>query len=62
MRDGNAEIYAMDWDGSNQTRVTDHSATDVDPALSPNGRDIVFTSNRGGNNDIFAADSRGGRR
>jgi Tol biopolymer transport system component len=60
MRDGNAEIYTMNWDGGNQTRVTDHPATDVDPAISPNGRDIVFTSNRAGNNDIFIVDSRGG--
>jgi Tol biopolymer transport system component len=60
MRDGNAEIYTMDGDGSNQTRVTEHSATDVDPAMSPNGRDIVFTSNRSGNNDVFVVDSRTG--
>ena len=60
MRDGNAEIYTMDADGANQTRVTDHPATDTDPAISPDGREIVFTSNRAGNNDIFVIDSRGG--
>jgi Tol biopolymer transport system component len=53
MRDGNAEIYTMDWDGRNQTRLTDHVATDTDPAISPDGRDILFTSNRSGNNDVF---------
>jgi len=60
MRDGNAEIYTMDWNGDNAARVTDDPATDVDPAISPDGRDIVFTSNRAGNNDIFIVDSRGG--
>ena len=60
MRDGNPEIYTMDWYGDDQTRVTDDPATDVDPAISPDGRDIVFTSNRSGNNDIFVVDSRGG--
>lgn len=60
MRDGNAEIYTMDGDGGNQTRVTEHPATDADPAISPDGREIVFTSNRSGNNDIFTVDSRGG--
>ncbi len=60
MRDGNAEIYVMDGDGGNQTRITENPATDGDPAISPNGRDIVFTSNRAGNNDIFVVDSRGG--
>src|SRR5688572_28589242 len=58
-RDGNSEIYVMDWDGSNPFRVTENSATDVDPAISPNGRDIIFTSNRSGNNDIFIADITG---
>jgi Tol biopolymer transport system component len=60
MRYGNAEIFTMDWDGQNQTRITDHPAADVDPAISPDGRHIAFTSNRTGNNDIFLVDSRGG--
>jgi Tol biopolymer transport system component len=58
-RDGNNEIYVMDWDGSMPLRITEHSASDVDPAISPNGRDIVFTSNRAGNNDIFIVDATG---
>jgi len=60
MRDGNPEIYVMNWDGTNPRRITDNPATDGDPAMSPDGRDIVFTSNRAGNNDIFIVDSRGG--
>jgi TolB protein len=58
-RDGNNEIYVMDWDGSRPLRLTAHQASDVDPDLSTNGRDIVFTSNRSGNNDIFIMDSTG---
>ena len=58
-RDGNNEIYVMDVDGSMPLRITEHSASDVDPAISPNGRDIVFTSNRTGNNDIFIVDVTG---
>lgn len=60
MRDGNAEIYTMDADGRNQTRVTTHTAIDTDPAISPDGRDIIFTSSRSGNNDIFIVGSHGG--
>ena len=60
MRDGNPEIYVMNWDGTNPRRITDDPATDGDPAMSPDGRDIIFTSNRAGNNDIFLVDSRGG--
>ena len=59
-RDGNNEIYVMDWDGRRPLRITDAPASDVDPAISPNGRDIVFTSNRTGNNDIYIVGSAGG--
>ena len=55
-RDGNNEIYVMDWDGRRPLRMTDDPASDVDPDISPNGRDIVFTSNRSGNNDIYIVD------
>jgi Tol biopolymer transport system component len=58
-RDGNNEIYVMNWDGSGPLRVAEHPASDTDPAISPNGRDIIFTSNRNGNNDIFIIDSTG---
>lgn len=58
-RDGNNEIYVMDWDGGRPLRLTAHAASDVDPDLSPNGGDVVFTSNRSGNNDIFIMDSTG---
>jgi Tol biopolymer transport system component len=59
-RDGNNEIYIMDWDGSRPFRITNDPASDVDPDYSTNGRDIVFTSNRTGNNDIFIVGNRGG--
>jgi hypothetical protein len=47
-RDGNNEIYVMDPDGADPVRITEDAASDVDPALSPDGRHIVFTSNRSG--------------
>ena len=45
-REGNNEIYVMNPDGSDQTRLTTNSRNDVRPDVSPNGRQVVFVSNR----------------
>ncbi len=45
-RDGNNEIYVMNPDGSDQTRLTFDSRNDQRPDISPNGEQIVFSSNR----------------
>jgi len=43
---GTTEIYLMSPDGTNLQRLTDNTATDVFAALSPDGKKIVFDSNR----------------
>jgi ribosomal protein L13 len=58
-RDGNYEIYVMDADGSNQTRLTDNSAIDVSPVWSPDGTRITFMSYRDGNSEIYVMDADG---
>ncbi len=57
----NKQIYSMNPDGSNQLRLTYDAASDVDPDISPNGQEIVFTSNETptGNNNIFLRDASG---
>ena len=50
-RDGNAEIYVMNPDGSGQRNLTQHPAEDYDPAWSPDGKQILFSSNR--DTDVF---------
>jgi len=40
------EIYLMDGDGTNPRRVTENTYSDGFPALSPEGKKIVFDSNR----------------
>src|SRR5438034_3508901 len=57
----NNQIYMMSSDGKNQFRLTYDKGSDVDPDLSPDGHEIVFTSNQtdNGKNDIFLLDRNG---
>ena len=62
-RDGNLDIYVMDNDGSNQRRLTNNPLAEWDPSWSPDGKRIVFTSDRderAGNRQIYVMDADGG--
>jgi Tol biopolymer transport system component len=52
-RDGKPEIYVMDADGGNQTRLTSDPATDFNPSWSPDGQKIAFQRNVNGLYDIY---------
>jgi Tol biopolymer transport system component len=41
-RDGNLEIYVMNPDGSNPTRLTNNPSEDYNPVFSPDGSKIAF--------------------
>jgi len=43
-RDGNLELYMMDYDGANQTRLTFNKWEDKSPSWSPDGKMIAHTS------------------
>ena len=47
-----AKLYMMKPDGSGIEALTDGAGNDLWPDLSPDGRRVVFASNRGGDNDI----------
>ena len=57
LRDGDFEIYIMNADGSNQTRLTNNRGWD--PCFSPDGNKIAFVSDRDGNIEIYVMDADG---
>ena len=57
--DGNADIYVINADGSNQTRLTDGQEFGTMPRWSPDGSKIAFVSIRGANWDIYVMDADG---
>ena len=44
--DGNSEIYVMSRDGTNLRRITRNTAEDLSPHWSPDGKSLLFTSDR----------------
>ena len=58
-RDGNWEIYTMNGDGSDVTRLTDDPRDDGSPVWSPDGSQILFHSDRAGNFDIYVMNADG---
>ena len=58
--DGNSNIFAMDLRSRNTTRLTTANAIDTSPSYSPDGSQIVFTSDRGGRAQIYVMSASGG--
>ena len=57
-----SEIYVMNADGSNQTRLTNHPRkhwNDRFPSWSPDGTKIAFWSERDGNSEIYVMNADG---
>jgi serine/threonine protein kinase/Tol biopolymer transport system component len=60
---GNFDIWVMNADGSDKRQLTFDPALDSSPAMTPDGRYIVFTSDRAGNSaglDLWRMDADGG--
>jgi TolB protein len=57
------DIWVMNADGTERTRLTEDPAEDLDPAWSPTGTHIAFASDRGpgsGGNDIYVVEVESG--
>jgi Tol biopolymer transport system component len=59
-RDGNAEIYTMNADGSGVMRLTNSPGRDDYPSWSPDASRIAFASERDGNPEIYVVNADGG--
>jgi TolB protein len=55
-----AEIYTINFDGSDLRRVTSYNALTLSPRWSPDGRFLAFTSYKEGNPDIYLRDLESG--
>ena len=50
---GNKEICLMDYDGYNVLRLTKNGSINLNPEFSPSGREIIFTSYKKRNPDLY---------
>lgn len=57
---GSTDIYSMDPDGSNQTRLTRNASPISAPAVSTLGNRIIFVKNAGASNQVFGVGGGGG--
>ncbi len=53
------DIFSMNPDGSDVFQLTDDPAYDTSPAVSPDGRRVLFVSERDGNSEIYVMNADG---
>jgi TolB protein len=57
--DGNSDIYVLDLIAREQRRLTDHPAIDTSPSFAPDGRRLVFNSDRAGTPQLYVMNANG---
>ncbi|MEP7015535.1 MAG: MopE-related protein, partial [Verrucomicrobiota bacterium] len=59
LRDGNYEIYVMNIDGTDQTRLTNDATANKLPSFNGDGSKIAFVAARDGNSEIYVMNADG---
>jgi thymidine kinase len=57
--DDNWAIFVMRSDGSDPTQLTERGANDTSPLWSPDGRKLLFVSDRDGNREVYVMSADG---
>jgi TolB protein len=57
--DGSVDIYTVNADGSDVTRLTSQDGWEIEPDWSPDGRRLAYTAYPGGKADIFVMNADG---
>jgi len=55
----NGDIHTINPDGTNQVNITNNPASDREPSFSPFGTNIIFSTDRDGNNEIYRMNTDG---
>ena len=55
------DIFVANIDGTDMRKITDNPKYDAEPVVSPDGRQIVFGSQRDGDFDVYIMDSDGSK-
>jgi TolB protein len=58
-RDGDADIFKMNTDGTGVTQLVNSPGLDNEPSIGPGGKSFVFVSNRDGDKEIYVQDLDG---
>lgn len=59
---GYKEIYKIDYDGYNLQQLTNDKSINIYPRVSPDGKEIIYTSYRARNPDLYIMDINGGNK
>lgn len=61
-RDGGPALYIMDYDGSNQRKISFYGGLPLDPDWSPDGERLAYTEIHHDRSDLYVITRRGGGR